>query len=189
MTMGTRGRQYGSRARAFTLVEVICTISILAVVGVLSSRLVFTASDQYLAAASRSAIGAELSSAMERIATEVRQIPAKTGVTPTEANLGAISAGSLAWTDASAVSRVLALSGTNLTMTEGANTFVLLSGVTAFGVQAYDQSNTALAASLASGATAAVRRLEISITVARNGQSETLRSRFFLRCTVEGGAP
>jgi hypothetical protein len=84
---------------------------------------------------------------------------------------------------------VLALSGTNLTMTEGASTFVLLSNVTAFSVQAYDQSNIALAASLASGATAAVRRLEITITVSRSGQSESLRSRFFLRCTVEGGAP
>jgi prepilin-type N-terminal cleavage/methylation domain-containing protein len=187
--MGTRGRQNRICSRAFTLVEVICTISILAVVGVLASRLVFTASDQYLAAASRSAIGAELASTMERIATEVRQIPAKAGVSPTEANLGAISASSLAWTDASAVSRVLALSGTNLTMTEGASTFVLLSNVTAFSVQAYDQSNIALAASLASGATAAVRRLEITITVSRSGQSESLRSRLFLRCTVEGGAP
>ncbi|MFN9973902.1 MAG: type II secretion system protein, partial [Phycisphaerae bacterium] len=37
--MGTRGRQSRRHARAFTLVEVICTISILAVVGVLSSRL------------------------------------------------------------------------------------------------------------------------------------------------------
>jgi prepilin-type N-terminal cleavage/methylation domain-containing protein len=187
--MGTKDRQNRICPRAFTLVEVICTISILAVVGVLASRLVFTGSDQYLAAASRSAIGAELASAMERIATEVRQIPAKAGVSPTEANLGAISANSLAWTDAGSVSRVLALSGTNLTITEGADTFVLLSNVTAFGVQAYDQSNTALPAALASGATAAVRRLEISITVSRSGQSESLRSRFFLRCTVEGGAP
>lgn len=187
--MGRIDRHAERRIRAFTLVEVICTIVILSVVGIVSSRLVFTASDQYLAAASRSAIGAELAAAMERVATEIRQIPAKPSMSPTEANLGAIATNSLSWTDASSVAKTLALSGTNLTMSEGGVSYVLLANVTAFSVQAYDASGTALATSLASGATAAVRRLQLSITVSRNGQSETLRSRFFLRCTVEGGTP
>lgn len=176
-------------SRAFTLVEVICAIAVMSVIGVLASRLVFTASDQYLAAASRSMIGAELSAAMERIATELRQIPAKVGVSPTEANLGSITPTSLAWTDAGGVSKMLSLSGSNLVLAEGANSYTLLANVSAFAVQAYDESNVALSTSLAAGGTSAVRRIEISITVTRNAQSETLRSRFFLRCVAKGGMP
>lgn len=175
--------------RGFTLVEAVCTIAVLGVIGVLSSRLVFTASDQYLAAAARTMIGAEVSAAMERIAVELRQIPAKPGSNPTEAHLNAITPASVAWVDAAGESRALALSGTRLTISEGTVAYTLLDGVTTFSVQAFDESNNALATTLAPGATAAVRRIQVSIAVTRNGQTEMLRSRVFLRCAVEGGAP
>lgn len=175
--------------RAFTLVEVICTMAVLAVIGVLSSRLIFAASDQYLAAASRSAIGAELAATMELLATHIRQIPPKTGVSPTQADLGAISSTSLAWVGADGVARVIARSGSTLAITEGAATYTLLADVSSFAVRTFDEANTLLPSSLAAGATAAVRRIELSVTVTRQGEAETLRSKFFLRCTVEGGSP
>lgn len=175
--------------RAFTLVEVICTIAVLAVIGTLSSQLVLTASDQYLAAAGRASIGSELSAAMERIATELRQVPAKPATTPTQADLRGLTPTSFAWNDATGVERTLELTGTALTLSEGQDAYTLLNDVSAFTVQTYDEANLALAGTIAPGSTAAVRRVEVSITVTRFGQSETLRARFFLRCTVEGGQP
>lgn len=175
--------------RGFTLVEAVCTMVVVGVLGVATSGLVLSASDQYLAAASRGAIGSGLSAAMERVAIELRQIPAAAGVSPTRADLRGVTPTSVSWNDASAVERSLALSGTQLVLSEGRNQYVLLKDVSAFSVAAFDESNVPLAGTIVIADIAPVRRLEVSITVSRGGCSETLRSRFFLRSVVEGGSP
>lgn len=175
--------------RGFTLVEAVCTMVVVGVLGVATSGLVLSASDQYLSAASRGAIGSGLSSAMERIAIELRQIPAAPGVSPTRADLRGVTPTSVLWNDATAVERSLELSGSQVVLSEGRNQYVLLNDVTAFSVAAFDESNAALAGTIAIADIAPVRRLEVAITVSRGGCSETLRSRFFLRSVVEGGSP
>lgn len=175
--------------RAFTLVEAVCTIVVVGVIGVATSGLVLSASDQYMTAAARGAIGASISSAMERIAIELRQIPAISNSSIIQADLRSVTSTSIAWNDASAVERSLALDGTRLTLSEGRNQYTLLNDVSAFDIAVFDESNAAIALPLSIAQVAPVRRVEVSITVTRSGSSETLRSRFFLRCLSEGGAP
>lgn len=65
-----------SRRRGFTLVEAIATIVILAVVMGVASRLVHAGADAYTAGSVRAEMHAQLSSAMDRITSELREVRA-----------------------------------------------------------------------------------------------------------------
>ena len=65
---------------------------------------------------------------------------------------------------------------------------LLLSDVTACTITAFDQDNTQLGASLSGAGCDAIRRVSVSVTVQRNGISETLRTRVYIRSTMEGDA-
>ena len=70
----------------------------------------------------------------------------------------------------------------------GAAAQVLLQDVASFSVQAFDESNNALPATLSGSGCDAIRRLQITITLQRHGVSHTLRTKLFLRALMEGGA-
>lgn len=175
--------------RGFTLVEAISTMVILSVLGVVTSRLIFTASDVYLTSAARSEVSSVASASLERIVAELRQVPVRSSSSPAAPDLTSITPSSVAWNAGGAGAKAITLSGNGLNLTEGGTTARLASNVTAFSVAAFDQSGTALAANLTGPALDAVRTIEVSVTLSRSGLTETLRTRVFLRSMQQGATP
>ncbi|MCP3905414.1 MAG: prepilin-type N-terminal cleavage/methylation domain-containing protein, partial [Planctomycetes bacterium] len=65
----------GRVRRAFTLVEAMVTMVVLAAIGSVASGLVLDSVDDYLTARTRGQLHAELSIAMDRIMRDLRKIP------------------------------------------------------------------------------------------------------------------
>lgn len=173
------------RARGFTLVEAVATMTVLAVVSVAASRIIFAAADSYADSAVRSELSTSVSSAMERMALELRGIPSRDGA-PGTPWIESVTATSIAWGASSSLAR----SGSELMLAaEGAAARTLLGDVEGFSIACFDADNQPLAATLAGAACDAVRRVEITVTVGRGGASETVRTRVFVRCASTEAAP
>jgi prepilin-type N-terminal cleavage/methylation domain-containing protein len=169
------------RLCGFTLVELLAAMVVLATMGSAAMVILSSATKAYHNAATQAQLYNELGTAMSRIDKELRQIALKSGTTAP--NITSVSASSITWNTNS----TLTLSGTNLMFTDaGAAAAILLGDVTAFTVQTYDESNAALAASLSGSGCDPIRRIQIQITMQRNGVTESLRNKIFLRCMVEG---
>lgn len=163
----------------------IATIVILAAIGTVASNILLTASDSYLSASTGSQLTSELSMAMDRLVRDIRQIdldndaaaeigPDVDDFTPTSMTWNKL------WT--------VRLNGTVLELEEnGQAATTLLTDVSAFSLTAFNESNTALAASISGDACDDIRRLSVSITMTRYGISATLRSKVFIRSTMSGG--
>lgn len=177
------------RKRAFTLIEVIVTMVVLAVIMGMASRLFLSASMGYTVAATRSELQTELSSALQRIVTELRATRAKSGVTPCVADITATTASSITWMDSDGSSRQVSLTGTDLMYSIGGGTAVVLaSSVSSFTINTFDESDVALATSLSGAGTQSIRRIQITLVGSRSGTIETLRTRVFPRsCIVASG--
>lgn len=171
--------------RGFTLVEAVATMTIIAIVAGVSSRLILSGADGYASAATRAELANSASAAMERIAAELREIPFRPSTSPVEPYLDSVAANSISWAGGTS----LALSGTNLQLTVGGTARTLAANVSAFSIRCYDQNNSALSTSLSGNACDAVQRIEITLTLTRSGVSETLRTRVFLRCLMAGASP
>lgn len=170
--------------RGFTLVEALCTIVILGVLGSLISSLILRSSRSYIEVAQRAQLHSELAAAMDRIERELREIPLTSGTTSPA--IASVRTDSITWTR-SGVSCSLSLSGTNLMLTDTTGAAaVLLADVTSVAVSAYDESNAVITLPAVGGSTSSVRRVQVTITTARNGISDTLRMKVFIRSTMEG---
>lgn len=177
-----KARRSHPGARGFTLVEAVATMTVLAVVPVAASRIIFAAADSYADSAVRSELSSSVSSAMERMAMELRGIPSQEGA-PGTPWIDSVTATSIAWGGNNSLAR----SGSEVMLaTGGAAARTLLGDVESFSIACFDADNLPLAAALAGAACDAVRRVEITVTVTRNGASETLRTRVFLRCAAMG---
>jgi prepilin-type N-terminal cleavage/methylation domain-containing protein len=172
--------------RAFTLVEAIATMVVLSVLAGLSWRLVLTGVTQAVRASDRLGLSGELSSALERAASEVRHIPAKAGVSPAVSSITSVTPASLAWLGPLGGPVSLTLNSGELVLTEGWVSTTLARDVTAFGVRTFDHANAPLATTLNGAACEAVRRVELTLTASRAGVTETLRTRVFLRACSPG---
>lgn len=169
--------------RAFTLVELIATMAILAALGSVISVIVSTSVNGYTRASTNAQLHSELSIALDRIDQMLRFIPPSAAGDP---DISSVTATSITWS----TNWALTLSGTQLLLSEaGGPSSILLKDVSAFSVTAYDQSNTALAASLSGGACDSIRRIRVSITLTRSGVSETLRTKVFIRSMMSGVSP
>src|SRR4030095_7332645 len=179
---GSRRVQRSAAARAFTLVELIAVVAALGVVGSLASLTLRTALDGYVGAATQAQLHAELSIAMDRITRELHNINLKSGssVAP---DISSVTATSIAWNNNYSLSLS---SGRVMFVDNGSAPGILLDDVTAFSVQTYDESNTALSASLSGSGCDPIRRIQVQITLQRDGVTESLRDKVFLRCMVEG---
>lgn len=173
----------------FTLVEAIATMVILGVLGLVTSRLIFTASDVYLSSATRAQISSDASAALERIVAELRQVPVRASSSPAAPDLVAVTPESVEWRTGVASTSSVARSGTDLVWTESGTSAPLARNVVGFTVACFDESGAALASNLSGSGLDAVRTVELSITVSRAGQSESLRTRVFLRSMQQGATP
>ncbi|GEM_PF-853618 len=174
------------RTRAFTLVEMVATITIIATLITVVSPLILTSMDSYASSAIRAEMVSASSTCLERVTAEVRQIPLRAGQSSAKPAVDSVTSSSIMWSTNSSIE----LSGTDLQLTiAGGTPRLLLSNVAGFVVQTYDESNTALAALLSGSACDAIRRVQFTITVTRGGVTETLRTRVFLRCMRSGALP
>lgn len=166
---------------AFTLIELLAAIVVLGTIGSVAMLVLSSAVKAYANTATQAQLYNELGTAMNRIDKELRQVALKSGsVVP---NITSVSASAITWN----TNYTLSLSGTSLMFTDaGATAAILLSDVTAFSVQTYNESNTALGASLSGSGCDPIRRIQVQITLQREGVTETLRDKIFLRCMVEG---
>lgn len=175
--------------RGFTLVEAIVTMVILAIVMGMASRLFYTASVGYTAAATRAELHTEISMALERIVTEVREARRKVGASPAVADITAVGSNSMSWYGPDGALRTVMLTGTTITYSiAGGAGVVLASSVSAFGISTFDEAAVALSGTLSSGQAESVRRVQITITGSTGGVSETLRTRVFPRACMGTGS-
>lgn len=169
--------------RAFTLIEAIATITVLAALGSMASMIIMASVNSYTQAATAAQLHTELSNAMDVIDRELRSIELNDTADAVAPTISAVTPTSIAWNGNSSLS--LSSGRVNIARNGGASR-ELQADVTAFSVRAYNQSNAAMATTLSGGACEPIRRLAVSITVARNGVTQTLRTKVFLRCTLAG---
>jgi len=171
----------GSRCGGFTLIELVATMVILAALSSVGAGILITATDGYTNASLTAQLHNEASIAMDRMVREVRSIGLDTGAGGSAPDIDTVTATSLAWGGNSSFS----LSGTNIMLTKNGGTArVLLKDVSSFSVQAYDEADNTMAASLSGTGCDTIRRLSLSVTLTRNGVSHTLRTKLFLRATM-----
>lgn len=170
--------------RAFTLVETIAALAVLAVIGLAASGITLAAVTSWRDAAVSASIHAELSTAMERIAKELRAIEPHAFVDGAP-RISGITPASIAFNSGAGIT----LGGGRLLLDPGpGGADAVLSGVTALSIRAFDQAGVPMAASLWGAACHPVRRLEVSLTVQRQGVTHSLRTRIFIRGTMSGAS-
>jgi type II secretory pathway pseudopilin PulG len=169
----------------FTLIEAIATIIILATLGSVASTILMTAMNGYTNAAIGAQMQSEASIALDRITRELRKALRDSSASNLAPLISSVSASSIAWNTTSS----LTLSGTTLNFVDsGAASRPLLQDVSAFVIQCYDDSNAPLASNLSGAATQSIRRVSITITMQRNGVSESVRSRIEIRSIMSGSS-
>jgi len=169
--------------RAFTLIEAVATIVVLAVLGSLASTIIVEATDGYFSGQVHAQLHTEASIGMDRIVRELRNIPLDEDAPDIAPDIDAVTNTSITWQ----TNNSLSLNGTDLELVnDGAASRVLLSNVSAFSIQTYDESNNALNQPLQATQCDPIRRVQISVTLTRHGESETLRAKIFLRSTMAG---
>jgi prepilin-type N-terminal cleavage/methylation domain-containing protein len=170
------------RRRGFTLVEAVAAMAVLGALGSVSSGVIMSAVGSYRDAAVTAQLHEEVSSAMEVVTRQLRVIPqAVSG----GADISAVTPTSIAYGTSS-----LTLSGTDLVwVNAGGAPVTLLSDVSGFALACFDGTNTAMNASLTGAECATVRRVSVTITLARDGRSDSVRSKVFLRGFVQGSMP
>jgi prepilin-type N-terminal cleavage/methylation domain-containing protein len=184
MNRGSNGGRH-RRRRGFTLVEAVAAMALVATLGSVSSMIIYTGITGYRDAVMRGQLHSEISAAFDRLTRALWSIGRDTSATVVAPNITSVTATSITWD----TNWSLSLSGSQLMLSEAGGTArSILNDVTSFSIQCYNESNTALAASLSGSATQAIRRIQLQATVSRHGQTETLRTRVFIRSCMSGAA-
>jgi prepilin-type N-terminal cleavage/methylation domain-containing protein len=184
--MGTLSRRC---RRAFTLIESMATVAVLATLGSIASFLILDAVDGYSVADTSAQLHAELSIAMDRALREIRKIEPDDGAGVVAPNITDINAAgnNIQWTDSDSDAYSLYQSGSDLMLeVDGGGAALLLSDVTAFSVQTYDEDDGVLANPLTGAACDDIRRVVLDLTVQRNAVTESLRTKIFIRSMMSG---
>lgn len=176
------GYTWASPRRGFTLVELIATIVVLSILGTVSAGILFTATDGYLSASTTAALHHDASLAMDRMTRELREV-ARDG-SDAVPHINEVAANSIRWEDESE----LYVQGTSLMFIEnGGSPVVLANDVGAFLVRTFDEDNDALPLAMSGNECHDIRRIELTLTVSRHGESEMLRTRTFVRAAMSDG--
>lgn len=168
----------------FTLVEAVAAITIIATLGVLTSGLVLRATEGYRRGATQAGLHASASSALEPVFRAVSAVRARSPGAP---DLVSLTGTTLAWNGDSGVGS-LSLSGDGLLLSaDGEPATVLAANATALAIRGFDENGNDLGAPLSGASLDAVRLVEITLTCAEGGFTETLRTRVFIRSMSLGG--
>ncbi len=174
--------------RGFTLVEVIAVIVLLSVLGGVTSSLILNSTAAFTDSSIRMQLHGEASVTLDRLVREWREIDADPVTGPPTPHITEASIAAMSW---SADSRVR-LEGTDLLLAaDGAAEHLLCNCVSEFTIAYFDESNRPL---LVGGSVPAadrpkIRRLALRLSVTRQGLTESLETRVFLRCAMMGAAP
>lgn len=176
-------RRCWPRRRGFTLVEAVAAMVILGALGSVVSAVVLEAMQGYSTAATGTLAHEQLTSALERLDRELREIDLKSGsaVAP---DITSITPTSITFSGGKAIS----LTGTTLNFTDtAATTTVMLDAVSAFTIAAFDEANVAMAGTLSGAACDPVRRLSITLGSITSGTTDSLRTKIYLRNAMTAG--
>ncbi len=181
-------------ARGFTLIETLATISVLAILGSITSFILVGAVEGYVDAATQAQLHAEASVAMDRALRELRWIELNTDPAPCTIgpHIDSVTDKSITWDNVLDGVHSLVWSGTSgdpLTLAvDGGAAVNLQTDVTAFTVAVYDDTNTVIVLPLADDdACCPIRRIALDLTVNRSGKSMSVRTKLFVRSTMSGG--
>ncbi len=182
---------HAQRCRGFTLIEAMATTLVLAVLGSISSFLLVTAVDGLTAATISAQLHGEVSVALDRAVREIRKIGLDTAASDTAPNVDSVTqAGTeddIQWKDSDGDNYRLRKNGSDLLLqVDNGSEIILLADVTAFAVSIYDEDNAVISGDVSGTGCDPIRRVVLEVTVTRNGMSQTLRGRVFLRTTMSG---
>ena len=188
------GRIHHQRRRGgFTLIEAIATITVLSVLGSMASFLIVNAVDGYVGAATSSQIHAELAIALDRLTRDIRKIDNDATAGPTDPDIDTVTrAGTedaMTWTDSDGDAYSLSKTGSNLMLAvDGGAAAVLLSDVTAFAIEVYNQDNGVIpGGDISTTDCDPIRRVLLDVSLSRHNVTESLRSKVFIRSSMSGG--
>jgi prepilin-type N-terminal cleavage/methylation domain-containing protein len=171
----------------FTLIEAIATIVVLGVIASVSSGIILSAADGYLGATVQAQLHTELSVAMDRIVRELQKIDLDESASGVAPDVDTFTSTTIAWSNPADENSALWLDGTDLkVIIDDSDDAVLLADVVSVAFAASDESDASLALPLAGPTCDAIRRITVTITLTRSGETSSLRSNVFLRSTMSG---
>ncbi len=178
----------GSRLRrGFTLIESMAAVAVLGVLASIASYLILDDVGQCLDSTTAAQLHAELSVAMDRATREVRKIDLDAGAAGVAPDVVTVLPTMIEWEDQDGDQYWLLMSGGELRLkVDGGVSARLMSNVTACTVSTYDEDNTQLAWILGGASCDAIRRVQVDVTAVRNGITENLRTKMYIRSTMEG---
>jgi len=169
--------------RGFTLIEAVATMTILAAIATVASNIILTSADGYLNASTSAQLHTEMSIGLDRLVREVRNINLDESAGDIAPDIDSVTASSVDWSGNNSV----AFAGDELQITEdGGSAAILLTDVSSFNIQCFDEDNAALSTTLSGSGCDVIRRIELTISLQRHGVTETLRTKVFLRSTMQG---
>ena len=164
------------------------TILVLTTLGSIATFMVVDAVDDYQKAVTAAQLHAELAVALDRAGREMRKIPLDVdqgGLIPYITFM--VNTTQLLWADDNSSSWGLIKSGNTLSLRVTGTSYTLMDDVDSINIVCYDEDNTALAAFLIGSNTHPIRRIDLTVNVSRDGISQSLRTKVFLREFMEGG--
>lgn len=175
----------------FSLVEVIAVIVILAVIGGVSSSLILSNVASFTDSSVRMQLHGELSVTLDRLVREFREIdadPAAGPPGPPGPHISEAGERAMRWSGV----RAVRLAGSDLLLsTDGVREDLLCAGVSEFTLAYFDESNRPLLVGgrVADADRPSIRRIALRLSVTRQGLTETLNTRVFIRAAMTGETP
>jgi len=180
------GRTNRRCQRGFSLIEVLAVIVIVGIVGGVSSSLILTNVASFTDSSGRIQLHGEVSLTLDRLVREFREIDADPVAGPPHASISQAGSAALHWSGTHSLRLV---GETLLLMTDGVHEDALCEGVSDLTMDFLDESNRSLlvggvvpAAELSS-----IQRIAIRLSITRQGLTETLATRVFIRAAMTGG--
>lgn len=163
-----------SISRAFTLVELIATMTIISAASAVAATVISASARSYGDTARSSTLHASASAALERITKELQACPLDPAAPSPAPRITQVRRNSIDWGNGYR----LTINARELRLTTPSQPAqAIAQDVTAFSIRTFDQNNQLLPANLNAVAARAVRRIEVTLTLTSGPTTETIRTR------------